>query len=464
VEPKEGERLGPYRLRRKLGEGGMATVHLAEDERFAGVHRLTAIKVVHPHLRENSEILEMFADEASVACSLAHPNVCRVSDFGAYEGVPFLAMEYLCGPSLFEARSHLTRARQTGTIELGRWFALVVRLLQHACEGVHALHQLCDGHGTSRGAVHRDISHDNLVLSCSGVLKVVDFGIVRASGRRHQTEAGVFKGKLSYVAPEVLLGEDAASAADIWSLGVVAWEVLTGRRLFRRASERDSAGAILRGTIPPPSRYVSGIPRALDLVILQALDRDPALRPVSARALGRALLFSASELALAAEPHDIQRWLFETMGHDAGCLVRALGQRTEEATLVPVELMSSATNAVLSCADAQSSSARPTEGRRPDGTVRAGVRVPRFRRSLAVVVASGIFLHGETVGDGLERGSTETHPTAVSNERRCRVPARGAGPEGFTLELRRGEDVVFRTPVDVPRAAPRVEHNCADAP
>ena len=242
--------FGPYLLVDPIGRGGMAEVVLASDPRRAGVHRLCAVKRIHPHLIDEPGYVDMFRDEARFASRLCHPNVCRVFDHGVIDGIPFLAMEYLCGEPLGRIRAALAEtpalpASHPRVHSGARRAAVIARIMADACEGLQAVHELRAGDGRSLDAVHRDVSPDNLFLSCAGEVKVVDFGVVKANHKLHKTGAGVIKGKMAYVPPEVMAAAKIDRRADIWALGVIAWELFTGERLFRRESEVATLKAIM---------------------------------------------------------------------------------------------------------------------------------------------------------------------------------------------------------------------------
>ena len=315
-----GAAFGPYRLLDSIGRGGMAEVILAADPRRAGVHRLVAVKRIHPHLLDEPGFVDMFHDEARFASQLCHPNVCRVFDHGVIDDRPFLAMEYLCGEPLNRLRSALA---ETSPRPNARWrvltgarrAAFVARIVTDACEGLQAVHELRTGDGRSLDAVHRDVSPENLFLTCAGEVKVVDFGVVKANHKRHKTDAGVIKGKMAYLAPEVMSSTQIDRRADIWALGIIAWELLTGERLFRRDSDVETLKSIINMEIPLPSSLRSDIPEAVETAVMRALERDPTRRYASARAFGMAL----RKAAPGVDHADVAAWVGARFGHDSLC-------------------------------------------------------------------------------------------------------------------------------------------------
>jgi serine/threonine-protein kinase len=284
---RPGARLGPYRLCFEIGSGGMATVFLAAVDDRAGIHRFVALKCLKPELASQPDFAAMFLDEARVASQIHHPYVCSVLDLDEQNGVSYMAVEYVAGESLSSVRRRLAE-------DLASWnplehAALVARIVADAAEGLHTAHELVDSQGAPATVIHRDVAPDNLMLTYDGCVKVLDFGVSLCAQNRQKTRSGMVKGKVSYVAPEVIDGARADRRSDVWGLGVVAWELLTGERLFDGATDIESLRAVCSKPIPPPSRVRRGLPAALDRIVLQALERDPAARHATARELGNAM-------------------------------------------------------------------------------------------------------------------------------------------------------------------------------
>lgn len=284
-----GRRIGPYRLCVRIGGGGMATVFLASRTLRGGERDYVALKCMHPALAVEPEFPQMLADEARVLARLQHPNVCPLLDWGVHEGIYFLAIPFLEGQTMRSIRARLS-AR--GAPRDPTWHACTVaKMIADAAEGLHAAHELRDASGELLDVVHRDVSPENLFVTYSGSVLVLDFGLVRVRGQKHQrTRTGIVKGKFAYLQPEVIRGETPDRRADVWSLGVVMWEMLTRRRLFRQADDAATLKAVSAQPIQPPSRLCSGLPPSIDEVVLRALERDPARRFADAREMGRALV------------------------------------------------------------------------------------------------------------------------------------------------------------------------------
>ena len=306
-----GERVGPYRLCFEIASGGMATVYLARIDLPAGMHRYVALKRIHPHLMKDPVFVEMFQDEARIAAQVQHANVCSVFDFGIADGAYYLAMEYLAGESLSDVRRTMLRCQLSP--DDNRFAALACRVIADAAEGIHAAHELCDPSGSPLNVVHRDISPDNVFLTYDGVVKIVDFGIARATRQKHQTHSGILKGKYAYIQPEVLSGSQPDRGADVWGLAVVLWELLTFRRLFNGKTELETLRAVLDKRVPPPSELRRDLPRGLDEIVLRALSRDPARRYQTARELGRELTRFLAERRMAVGLAELSECMAESL-------------------------------------------------------------------------------------------------------------------------------------------------------
>jgi serine/threonine-protein kinase len=266
--------FGRYTLLSKIAEGGMASVHLGQlrgDYRF---QKWVAVKVVHPRHAGNDRFVRMFLNEARLVARIDHPNVCTVFDFGEVNGIFYIAMEYLFGQGLFKV---LLEARK----EAGRVpFEIAARIIADAAEGLHAAHELLTEDGQPAGVVHRDVSPQNIFVLYSGGTKVVDFGIARSNDRGDEefTTVGEIKGKLSYMSPEQLNQRELDRRSDVFSLGIVLWELVCRQRLFKRKSDGETVNAVLNDEIRPPTAIDATIPKELDRICMRALARDPAER------------------------------------------------------------------------------------------------------------------------------------------------------------------------------------------
>jgi serine/threonine-protein kinase len=286
-----------YRPVRALARGGMAEVILATEIERDGSERQVVIKRVLPHLADADELLQLFADEARLASLLVHPNIVRVSATGTQDGRPYLVMEHLDGADLRQlldaaaARGERLPAAVACGIALG-----VARGLAYA-------HELCDDSGVALEIVHRDVSPRNVFVTRGGGVKLLDFGIARARGRMARTRTGLARGKVGYMAPEQLNGLAVDQRTDLFSLGVVLWEMLTGRDLWQRETDTAAARAVRHESARPPSAFVAGLPADVDPLVMGLLGKFPASRPRAARQVEEPLANVLARLgALPPEP------------------------------------------------------------------------------------------------------------------------------------------------------------------
>ena len=270
------EPLGPYLLKRRIGAGGMAEVFLAEKEGPGGFTKTVVIKRILPHLAENERFVEMFLREAHVAARLNHTNVVQIYELGEVKGQYFLAMEHVDGVTLHRLARRAWRHHRSVPMEV------VVHAVADAALGLHHAHEL--------GLVHRDVSPDNLIITRAGVTKVLDFGIAKGAETRQVTKTGELKGKAPYMAPEQVRGDDLDGRADLYALGVTLYWLLTGKKPFEGNSDFMILQAVLSDPAPSPREHNPGIPKQLERIVLQLLEKDPQRRMKSGAELHDALV------------------------------------------------------------------------------------------------------------------------------------------------------------------------------
>jgi serine/threonine-protein kinase len=261
----------------EIAAGGMATVHLGRLSGAAGFARTVAVKRLHPQFAKDPDFVSMFLDEARLAARIRHPNVVPTLDIVETDGEIHLVMEYVHGASL----ARLMRAGVDAGTPPDPW--IIATILSGVLHGLHAAHEATNEQGVPLQIVHRDVSPQNILVGIDGVARVVDFGVAKAVGRLQTTREGQVKGKFSYMAPEQITGREVTRRADIYSAGVVAWEALTSRRLFRADNEAAIVRAVLRDRVPLPTELAPDLPSELDAVVMRALDRHPARRFETAR-------------------------------------------------------------------------------------------------------------------------------------------------------------------------------------
>lgn len=274
--------FGKYRLLRKIGTGGMASIFLASLEGPDGFKKQLVVKRVHPHLAEIPEFNQMFAIEAKVAALLSHPNIVQIYEYGSIEESPYLAMEWVDGVSL----ESLLRAARKSEIVLGP--ELAIHVGAQVCEALDYAHALQDEEGRWLGLVHRDVSLSNILLGFDGSVKLVDFGIAKITQAPSLTQTGTLKGKLAYMSPEQLTGS-IDRRSDLFSLGIVLYEIAVGKRLFKRSSDAETVTAIARCEVPQPAEIIPGFPQDFADVLERALQKDPQKRYADAGEMGDAL-------------------------------------------------------------------------------------------------------------------------------------------------------------------------------
>jgi serine/threonine-protein kinase len=290
--------IGRYEVLLPIASGGMATVYLARSRGFGGVEREVALKLAHAERLGSGDTATELFEEARLAVRIHHPNVVPIFDVGADGGYVFLVMEYVEGDTL----SAVSRGAAAAGAPLSPGVGL--RILCDSLEGLHSAHELCDESGQPQSLVHRDFSPQNILIGLDGTGRLTDFGIATAATRVRHTRAGSIKGKISYMSPEQARGLPLDRRCDVWAAGVMAWELLAGRRLY--ADLNDDVTTLLRlvTTAPPPLRSVNpDVHPALAAVVADALTLDVSRRTSSALAFGSALAAACREIGLRLPEH-----------------------------------------------------------------------------------------------------------------------------------------------------------------
>lgn len=290
-------KVGRYVVQAPIATGGMATVHLGKLLGTAGFSRDVAIKRLHPQYARDPEFVAMFLDEARLASRIGHPNVVPILDVVAESGELFLVMELVVGESL---------AKLARTCPAGLPLPIASSVVVGVLEGLHAAHEARGEEGEPLTIVHRDVSPQNVLVGSDGVARLIDFGVAKAAGNANATRDGQIKGKVAYMAPEQLNAAPIDRRADLYSVGVLLWELLTGRRYFGLV-ETETALVIRAMTTAaePPSTIRSEVPAALDSVVLRSLEKDRDRRFSTAREMAQAL-----EQALPpAASRDVAEWV-----------------------------------------------------------------------------------------------------------------------------------------------------------
>ncbi len=275
--------FGKYYLLERINVGGMAEVYKAKAFGVEGFERLLAVKKILSSIAEDESFINMFIDEAKIAGQLSHPNIAQIFDLGKVDGSYFIAMEYISGK---DVKTIFERARRIGEkVDIPR----VCYIIMKVCEGLAYAHEKNDSKGNPLNIVHRDISPQNVLISYEGEVKVIDFGIAKATGKQSQTQVGILKGKFSYMSPEQVRGLHVDHRSDIFSLGILLYEMLTLERLFLGESDFDTLEKIRKVEMSPPSLYNPHIPKELEDIVLKGLAKSPDDRYQSAHDLAEAL-------------------------------------------------------------------------------------------------------------------------------------------------------------------------------
>jgi predicted Ser/Thr protein kinase len=293
---KSMQRIGPYLLQQKIARGGMAELFLADYVRRDGFRRKVAIKRILPHLAGNKDFIKMFTREARLAALLQHPNIVQIFDYGKIENAYFIAMEFIDGKNLGEI---LAAMNQGLTVEKAVFIILEI------CKGLDYSHTKRDDKGKAFNIVHRDISPQNMLISYQGEVKISDFGISKASSEPSFTQAGVIKGKLAYLSPEQALGESINQQADIYALGLVFYETLTGKRVYKFSSDVEAIRTIPKKDIDPLIKSMPDLPEEVNRIVMKCLEKDKDRRYQNASALYNDLLACKKELKITFDTADL---------------------------------------------------------------------------------------------------------------------------------------------------------------
>ncbi len=313
-----------YELLGELGVGGMATVYLARMHGLRGFSRLVAIKCMHPQYAKDAEFVEMFLDEARLSARIRHPNVVATHDIVAEEGQLLIVLEYVEGVAL----SELSRNARKMPVPI------VCAIVRDLLDGLHAAHEAKDDDGALLGIIHRDVSPQNVLVGADGLARVLDFGIAKARTSASHTSEGEIKGKMPYMPPEQLFGEDIDRRVDVYAAGVVLWEALTRKRLFDAKSETRLVKQITEEPIVRPSVHCDDLPEGLETIVMRALSRLPDERFTTAHEMAQKI----DEVVRVASRAEVAAWMKE---HAAAALETrrdiARGKPTDRPSVAAVE-------------------------------------------------------------------------------------------------------------------------------
>jgi serine/threonine-protein kinase len=300
-----GRTLGRYEILVPIADGGMASVWAARMKGQRGFQKIVAIKQMRPELSDDPNFETMFLDEASLVSRIRHPNIAEILDLGEEDDTLYQVMEFVDGEPL----NRLIRQAKGGLP-----VPLAVRIIKDACAGLHAAHELRDEEGTLINLVHRDVSLQNILVTYDGVTKIIDFGVAKALSNLQKTSVGQVKGKVPYMSPEQAMGDVVDRRSDVFALGIVAYQLITGKHPFRGDTDLETIMHICeKRPTPPPSTLITTIPPELDAIVLKALSKDKGTRFLTMNEMLRAL-----EGALPADAQasceDLGRFMQQNLG------------------------------------------------------------------------------------------------------------------------------------------------------
>jgi serine/threonine protein kinase len=319
---RNNRKFGRYRLVGTMADGAMARLFLAVMTGVDGFRRVVVLKQVLPHLSASPEFIHMFLNEARLASRLDHPCIVRIYELGEIDSQYFISMEYLPAEDLTRI---LYRAHKEK-----KWIPVTVAatIAQNVADALQCAHDLRDDSGQPLGIVHRDVSLGNILVTYHGTTKLADFGIAKATAMASEisTRVGVFKGKYAYAAPEQVLGKEVDQRTDIFSLGVVLWEMLAVRRLFKRANEAATIHAVEKAEVPPLRSIRPDIPPELEAIALKALAKKPKDRFQSAAEMSDALEEILGKVSARSSSNLLKNWICGLFGEERAELKRATAQ------------------------------------------------------------------------------------------------------------------------------------------
>jgi serine/threonine protein kinase len=302
---EETRSMGEYTLVKKIAQGGMAEIFKGHFFDSSGEKRVVVIKKILPHISANPDFAEMLKTEAKTAVLLSHGNIAQIYDLGSVNDDYFIVMEYVHGRSL--SQIHRASLREGHLIPID----LVLFMIAETAKGLQYMHGKTDEQGHPLHIVHRDISPQNIIASYSGTVKIIDFGIAKSKSKIDTTEVGVLKGKFAYMSPEQARGEQIDHKSDIFSLGVILHELLTGKRLFKQKEKKETIRKVRLCNVPPPSSIRSDIPLGADEIIGKACAKDPRERYHDAGLFYNDLTKLLSQVYPQFKPVDLEEYLHD---------------------------------------------------------------------------------------------------------------------------------------------------------
>ena len=328
------QRFGKYTLIRKLALGGMAEIFLALQRSMAGFEKLIVVKRVLPHLAQDQAFIELLLTEARIAATLNHPNVAHIYDVGEVHGQFYIAMEHIHGEDLRSIVRQMKKVNET-SFPLEHAIAIVLG----CCAGLSYAHEKASLDGTPMEIVHRDVSPQNILVTFTGDVKLVDFGIAKAGrSTTEDTGTGQLKGKIPYMSPEQAQGLPLDGRSDVFSVGVILFELCTGKRLFRGANEMDTLKMIVEGEYPKPRALNPNLPERLEKIILKSLEKDLAHRYQSAREMQADLEDMIRAEQMKVSPLTLSSWMQHLFEEKLGQQKQMLAEGRQLAEVIAAQV------------------------------------------------------------------------------------------------------------------------------
>ncbi|WP_146157662.1 serine/threonine protein kinase, partial [Enhygromyxa salina] len=304
------KKLAQYQILGRIALGGMAEVYKAVSRGVEGFEKVVAIKRILPHVAEDEEFITMFKDEARIAAQLQHSNIAQIYELKSEGETFYIVLEYVPGKDLRALFEHGRGIKRPMPL------AQACYVIMQVCEGLEYAHNKKDRHGRPLGLIHRDVSPPNVLVSYEGEVKLIDFGVAKAAGRASQTQAGILKGKFGYMSPEQVRGATIDRRSDVFSLGVVLWEILCNQRLFQAETDFATLEKVRTVSVDPPSRINPAVSTKLEQVVMRSLAADLNERYQTASELHDALQAFMFEEGLFYSRKNLAEWMQESFARD----------------------------------------------------------------------------------------------------------------------------------------------------
>jgi serine/threonine-protein kinase len=324
VQVRKPVTFGKYTLLERIAVGGMAEVFLAVQTGLEGFEKWLAIKRIRPHLSNEEAFVKMFLNEAKLAAQLQHPNIVQIFDLGKINDSFFIAMEYISGRDMSRV---IPKAEKNG---IPFPFEYALSIAASVLDGLSYAHPKTDAFGVPLNIVHRDITPENIMVAWAGNVKILDFGIAKAATQSDQTRAGEIKGKLSYMSPEQAMGKALDSRSDLFALGIVLYEWVTGYRLFTGENEMAILKSIIDGKIYPPSYFREDVPERIEEILMRALAKDREDRYQTARDMQLDILQWFTEVGFTPTSVHLANFMKQLFGDEIAGEQKALASAARD--------------------------------------------------------------------------------------------------------------------------------------